>query len=1010
MARRSSTVRSSRATGPASLAQGRPDWCELVAHAPIGMAVVDHAGRLLAANDSALQHLGHNGDSQPATLACGRTWRTITGPAVPFWKAIGIPIYVGAREKRVIGLIGPNDERRLVSVTTQAFGSQDPPCFVVSIDDVTSIYAATAEREIALRDAEQALDQARTYQRALDSAALIAMIDRQGRFVDANEPFCRLSGFDREELVGRHYTSLQTSEAPRALSWEILRTLRRGAVWRGELCEVSKTGQRYWADTSIVPLHDRSGRIARFLIVRTDITAGRRAEMLLAEAIEAVPDGFVIFDENDRLAVCNGAYRTGYPETAPIVTPGVSFEEILRYGLAHGQYPNAGTSESSKEAWLNDRLRRHRAAANEVLQQLPNGRWMQVRERRTKSGHSVGFRTDVTDIVQQRELLKTIIDSFPGGISYFDSNMRLRHHNAKLREILSLPDDLFNSPTITLRDIIYFNAQRGEYGPGDPKQQVEERIELATHNVPHHFERVRPDGRVIAVQGVPVSGGGFVTSYIDVTERKSLYDRALRASQEASEKAQQLSLTLEHMAQGLVMFGPDEKLSIFNQRYVQLFELDPRQVNKGMPAIELLKLRGDAGTFSGEPVERLIAMKRNLAEGEEFRTTLKTRSGRLIQSVTSPVPGGGWVSTHEDITDRTAALERIHHAAHHDALTGLTNRAALKIYVDEALLADENFSILMIDLDRFKAVNDTYGHAVGDEILRQVADRMRGCVRDTDIVARLGGDEFAIIHRRSTQAGMATIAMGHRLLDTVSEPYLIEGRQLIIGASIGIAMAPTHGKSADELMRNADAALYQAKADGRNGLRVYDSELDAIVQSRRALEADVRLAHMRREFSLFYQPVVDLQSGEVTGVEALLRWQHPERGLIPPAAFVPLLEETGLINPVGDWVIEQACRDAQDMPSHIRVAVNVSPVQLRNRSMCAIVEPLLLATGLAPHRLELEVTESILIDRDEVLLDDLERLRQLGRVDKPDPASDRCELHEPEEAGRELVVAGRHAT
>ncbi|PTM46464.1 bifunctional diguanylate cyclase/phosphodiesterase [Phreatobacter oligotrophus] len=978
MARRSSQVCTPLEAHSVSVAPSLRDWRRLVTLAPNGMAVVDGAGRLVAVNHIALHLLGHPDISRPANLDFGAGWRTRDAPFQSLWTGLEGRTHDTASSSSVVALEGPDGERRWLSIAISPIADASERQFVVTIDDVTAFGAAAAEQKVGRRDAEQALEQAKAFQSVLNSAALIAVIDRRGRFVEANAPFCRLSGFEREELIGRHYLSLQASDTPRTLAWNVLRTLRRRSVWRGELCEISKGGQRYWADTSVTPLHDRLGRIDRFLIVRTDITAGRRAEMLLAEAIDAVPDGFVIFDEDDKLAVCNAAYRNGYPETAPIVAPGISFEEIIRFGLENGQYPAAGTDASSQTAWLKERLASHQAEANEVLQQLPNGRWMQVRERRTKSGHSVGFRTDVTDLVQQRELLKTIIDSFPGGISYIDANLRLRHHNAQFREILELPEDLIDRPVTTLKDIISYNAYRGEYGPGDPEQQIAERLELATRNVPHQFERARPDGRVIAVQGVPVSGGGFVTSYIDVTERKSLYDKALRASQEASEKAQQLSLTLEHMAQGLVMFGADERLSIFNQRYVQLFELDPGQVVKGMSAFELLQLRGDAGTFSGEPVERLIALKRNLADGEEFRTTLKTRSGRLIQSVTSPIPGGGWVTTHEDVTDRAAALERIHHAAHHDALTGLNNRAALKSYVGEALLSDQSFSILMIDLDRFKAVNDTYGHAVGDEILRQVAERMRRCVLDEDIVARLGGDEFAIIHRSLPQVPMATIAMGHRLLEAVSEPYMVEDRQLLVGASIGIAMAPTHGASADELMRNADAALYKAKADGRNGVRVYDSELDAIVRSRRALEADIRLAHLRGEFRLHYQPVVDLRSGEVTGVEALLRWQHPERGLISPAAFVPLLEETGLINPVGDWVIEKACLDAKEMPPHIRVAVNVSPVQLRNRSMCAIVEPLLMATGLDPARLELEVTESILIDRDAVLLDDLQRLRKLG--------------------------------
>ncbi|WP_168201572.1 PAS-domain containing protein [Phreatobacter aquaticus] len=966
----------------------RTDLSTLLAASPVGLAVHDRAGMLVSVNARARTLLGLAPDGMPGVLGFGAGWSGVPGPDGSILQPDG-PAGITAESGQpvagaILAMISADGSRRWLSVDTSLIEASSPDGGLVlsSFTDVTETCRDAALMRERCDQVEATFAELDAYRVAVNDAALIAVTDRRGHFIHVNGLFCKLAGYSRAELIGRHYLVLRSPEMSRAQLSTILRTVRRGTTWRGEICEIAKSGEPYWADTSIVPFRDSDGTIIRFVIVRYDVTARRRAEMLLSEAIEAVPEGFVIYDENDRLAVCNSAYRKAYTQTAPMLVEGVTFEEVLRYGLDHGQYPHAGQTSAEHATWLAGRMGRHRAPSNEALQVLPNGRWMQVREQRTQSGLSVGFRTDVTELVRQKELLLAVLDNFPGGISYIDHRLVIRHYNAKFKELLGFPDELFAKEEVTLRETFEFNARRGEYGPGDPDELVNQRMALVSLNQPHQFERVRPDGRVIAVHGTPLKGGGFVTSYVDVTEHKALHNELVRASQSASEKAQHLSLTLEHMAQGLVMFDARGELSVFNARYAQLFDLDPAQIHVGMSAIDMLRYRDRSGAFRGDPAERLAEMHRRISSGQEFHTTLTTPAGRHIQSVTAPVPGGGWVSTHEDITDRMAALQRINHAAHHDALTGLENRLSLKGQIAEAIKrADhthEAFSVMMVDLDRFKTVNDTYGHALGDEVLKQVATRMRSCVRDNDIVARLGGDEFAILYRVAPNQLADSMAIGRRLLDQISAPYVIEGKQLIIGASIGVAIAPDHGTSTDELMRNADAALYRVKAEGRNALRVFDNELDAIVQARRMLEADLRSALSLGQFELFYQPVVDLQSGAVRSVEALLRWRHPVRGMVGPAEFIPLLEESGLINPVGDWVIEQACRDAVAMPGEVRVAVNVSPVQLRNRSLLGVVSPVLARTGLDPRRLDLEVTESILLERDAALLDDLRKLRDLG--------------------------------
>ena len=334
-----------------------------------------------------------------------------------------------------------------------------------------------------------------------------------------------------------------------------------------------------------------------------------------------------------------------------------------------------------------------------------------------------------------------------------------------------------------------------------------------------------------------------------------------------------------------------------------------------------------------------------------------------------------------DVTERRRAEARISHMAHHDALTDLPNRLLFRERLDEALIRvrrhDESLAILCLDLDHFKDVNDTLGHPIGDKLLRQVSSRLRDCLRESDVVARLGGDEFAII-----QTGIRTPEdasdFAIRLVDLVGEPYDIDGHHVIIGASVGIAVAPNDGDNPDRLLKNADMALYRAKGDGRGTFRFFEPEMDARVQARRALELDLRKALVAGEFEIYYQPLVNLREDAVTGFEALLRWKHPVRGMVSPADFIPLAEEIGLIVPLGEWVLRQACSQAATWPDHVKVAVNLSPVQFKSRNLLPAVMLALASSGLSAARLELEITESVLLSESEANLATLHQLRALG--------------------------------
>ena len=334
----------------------------------------------------------------------------------------------------------------------------------------------------------------------------------------------------------------------------------------------------------------------------------------------------------------------------------------------------------------------------------------------------------------------------------------------------------------------------------------------------------------------------------------------------------------------------------------------------------------------------------------------------------------------EHLAARQKLEAQLTHMAHHDGLTGLPNRILFRQEMERELArarGGEAVAVLCIDLDHFKRVNDTLGHAAGDALLQGAADRLRACVRETDIVARLGGDEFAIVQLQADQPRAATV-LAERLIADLSRPFDIEGHQVVVGASVGIALAPSDGTEADQLMKSADMALYRAKADGRGVLRYFESEMDAKMQARRALELDLRKALVEHEFELFYQPIVDLQSNRVSGFEALLRWNHPTQGLISPADFIPIAEDMGLITPLGEWVLRQACREAAGWPERVKVAVNLSPAQFKSKALALVVTTALADSGLAPDRLELEITESVLLQDNDTVRGVLHQLRQLG--------------------------------
>jgi diguanylate cyclase (GGDEF)-like protein len=444
---------------------------------------------------------------------------------------------------------------------------------------------------------------------------------------------------------------------------------------------------------------------------------------------------------------------------------------------------------------------------------------------------------------------------------------------------------------------------------------------------------------------------------------------------------ERLHAAVSNMPIGLAMYDNNRRLIISNTRYAEMYQLPAELTKPGTPLELILEERVRTGVFVGTNSNQFIEDMIGLTEQAEPALQMaELRDGRSVSIRYQPMQGGGWVSTHEDVTERQRAEARIHHLARHDPLTDLPNRTLLKERMDEALKQvkrGESMAVLCMDLDRFKSVNDTLGHPVGDALLRAVADRIRALTRDVDTVARFGGDEFAVIQVGTDQPQGAT-ALAERLVEVLCSPFEIDEHQIVIGCSIGVAIAPSDGENADLLIKKADTALYRAKLDGRATYRFFEAGMDARAQARRSLELDLRKALINAELELHYQPLVNLDRGEVSSFEALVRWNHPARGRISPADFIPLAEETGLIVPIGEWALRQACADAATWPEHIKVAVNLSPVQFKSESLVRAVFSALTAAALAPSRLELEITETVLLQDSEATLGMLHRLRALG--------------------------------
>jgi len=571
---------------------------------------------------------------------------------------------------------------------------------------------------------------------------------------------------------------------------------------------------------------------------------------------------------------------------------------------------------------------------------------------------------------------KNATENMSQGLTMFDADCRLVAHNKQYLQVYGMPADAvhigrsYHEILAERRAASVFNEDPNAYAARLMAHLAQsQRLERTT---------TLTDGRIIQVVSCPKDDGGWVSTHEDITERR-------RAEDELAAMKNFLDTIIQNMPVPIAIRDAQSRRFILVNRAYEAFVEKPREEIIGTTVFDHYSEEVASGA-TGYDTQSLESDGQIVTN--EFTIDTKSNGRRVVFTTRIAVRDRNQqpqyiIAMINDITERKSSEAKIAQLAHYDALTDLANRNLFRDQIDQCLAKlrqqHAGFAVFLLDLDRFKAVNDALGHQAGDALLREVAGRIKASIRGVDVAARLGGDEFALI----VQPGDGTLAdsaaaLAANLIDAISMPYEIEGQTIAVGCSIGVALAPEHGEKSDQLLKNADLALYKSKEAGRNCFHLYREEFKDEADRRDALENDLRTAIWREEFELFYQPIIEVETGKVRAVEALMRWRHPTRGLIAPNHFIPLAEETGLIVALGEWAINKACQDATRMPADVTVSVNLSPIQFAKSSLVDAVILALVESQLPPERLELEITENVLLKETETNLEILRQLKNLG--------------------------------
>ncbi len=887
----------------------------------------------------------------------------------------------------------------------------------------------------------QQADRLRSLARAVDqSPAALLVTDRGGRIEYVNSRFCELTGYAREEAVGRTPRILKSGVNEPEVYQNLWRTLAEGRVWTGELLNRRKNGELFWEHEVISPVRDAGGAITHYVAVKEDITGRRHVEQALGEserlfrsALDSIPDMFLIYGTDRRIRFVNERIlaASGFSDQQMI---GCRDEELFgpehteRYLPALRAAIESGASQSV-ECELAFRAAGRLTLAMSFVPQL-NGR-----------GEVAQVLCIAHDVSRQKE----------HAASLDRLNRTLRMLSGCSQALVHAPDepDLLDSVCWTMLNLGGYELVTVGLIENDAARSVRPAMQAAQRRV--HPDLLRfgwgqdalglgPTGTAIrtgkpalardiaadpscapwraaaaehglrACAALPlVHDGetmGAVTLYagdpglFDERELELLREladdlafgivtrRASLARKRAEEQLHLQDRVIESRSNGILindLTRPNNPITYVNPAFERMTGYSAGEVIGRNPRFLIRADREQPG------LERIRIALREKTEGRAvLRTYHKDGTMVWVELSMSPVRNEAGEPTHfvtilNDVTERQLYQEELEHQAYHDALTGLANRNLLPDRIRQAILhahrAGQHVAVLLLDLDHFKLVNDSLGHAVGDSLLVSVAERLSAAVREADTVARIGGDEFVVVIADAEREDHITAAT-QRIMDAVVEPVVIKGKELFASASIGVSVYPRDGADAETLLKNSDVAMYRAKEQGRNNYQFYTPEMNARLTERISLVAGLRRALKKNEFRLYYQPLVDVRSGDIVGLEVLTRWHSAQRGVVSPAVFIPVTEETGLIRPLGEWVLQTACAQGrlwQDMGMPgIVVAVNLSATQFRQKDLTAQVRQALAVSGLEPGRLELELTESVVMYNVDEVLATLRELKGIG--------------------------------
>jgi diguanylate cyclase (GGDEF)-like protein/PAS domain S-box-containing protein len=942
---------------------------------PYPVLVKDRAHRWLLMNDAwcALMRrpreelLGHTDhDLVPADQADGYT-------------ALDDEVFATGEERQVEESLTLHDgvvhilqtRKRLVTLAGPA---GDEGFVIVSSADITAV----RRTEAALREGEE------RYRAIVELSPLIAWsADPQGMIIDVAERWYKLTGLTPEQTLGGAWVSaLNAGDLPEAgRKWAF--SVQTGKPFSMEYRYRLQDGSYCWVHARATALRDDGGRIIRWYGTLEDIHDRKLAEQALRESelrFRAMADDApVMIWVSDETGACSFSNRLWYETTgqSEADAQGLGWLEAI-HPDDRGAVEQAFTVANARHEYFRTEYRLRRAEGGYA--------WVidTANPRFAPGGTFLGYIGSVLDISERRAMemalresetfARSVLESSPNCIRVLDLDGRVQFMNEAGHRLLETGGDAV--------------AGQG-WGPALPAQYADEARRAfasarAGHSSRHHGHRMTRSGAVqwLDISVTPIPGADdrparLLSIWHDVTEVRQAREAAEQARREAEAAATRLSSVLESTMDSVVVLDRDWRVTYLNGNAERAMR--DRNPRIGLSLWEIFPDEAE-GIFARN-YRRAMEQQVPVAF-EEYVHAL----GCWLEVHAYPAADGISIFF-RDVTERRKAeqerliaQERIAHMARHDGLTSLPNRIFFREQLERALLDSRHgarAAVHYLDLDGFKAVNDTLGHPAGDALLRQVADRLQQCVRGSDTVARFGGDEFAII-QTAIRSNEDADELARRIVAALSAPFELDGQQVAIGTSIGVAFVPEDGGNPDELLKAADMALYRAKGDGRGVHRFFEPGMDESIRARQVIKLALREALARDEFELHYQPLINLGTGAISCFEALLRWRHPERGMVSPADFIPVAEETGLIIQIGEWALREACRQAVTWPSGISVAVNLSPVQFRSRFLVDTVRAALTATGLEPCRLQLEITESVLLQDDNGNLAVLQDLRRLG--------------------------------